>query len=115
MKYAVILKYSFTPAWLNLPREERGALEAAHIHPVFGKYADRVKARFFDAEAFHTTFTDFALLETEDLKAYYFLVEELRDSPLVAQGYLVLNDIHIGIEDGFQEFERSLKSDGGAR
>ncbi|MFF4361605.1 darcynin family protein [Streptomyces sp. NPDC001604] len=105
MKTTIILTYTFTPAWLALPREERNAMEAAHIFPVFAKYADRVSARFFDAEAFHTAFSDFALLETEDLQAYYFLIEELRDSPLIAQGYLVVNDIFMGIEDGFQAFE----------
>lgn len=110
MKSTIILTYTFTPAWLALPREQRNEMRAAHIVPVFAKYADKVSARFFDAEAFQTAFSDFALLETEDLRAYYCLVEELRDSPLIAQGYLVVNDIFMGIEDGFQHFEAARAS-----
>ncbi|OLZ65383.1 hypothetical protein AV521_32430 [Streptomyces sp. IMTB 2501] len=108
MKTTIILTYTFTPAWLALSREERNAMAGAHIHPVFAKYADRVSARFFDAEAFTTDFSDFAMLETDDLKAYYFLVEELRDSPLISQGYLVMNNIFMGVEAGFQAFEAHI-------
>ncbi|MEU2712085.1 darcynin family protein [Streptomyces sp. NPDC007205] len=112
MKTTIVLTYTFTPAWLALSREERNAMAATHIQPVFAKYADRVPARFFDAEAFTTAFSDFALLETEDLQAYYFLIEELRDSPLIAQGYLVMNDIFMGIEAGFHAFEAQTGAGG---
>jgi hypothetical protein len=103
----VMLGYSVSPEWLALPREERNHLRTTHLVPLFARYADRVRARFFDAEAFQTRFTDFALLETEDLTAYYFLIEELRDTPLITQGYLTFQDVVLGIEDGFQQFERS--------
>ncbi|UKY48565.1 darcynin family protein [Streptomyces inhibens] len=112
MPYVIILGYSFSPAWLALPRAERQRLKEAHIGPLVAKYADRVRMRFFDAEAFQTRFTDFALVETEDLQAYYFLVEELRDSPLVGQGYLTVKDIFLGIEDGHQAYEGSLQEAG---
>ncbi|MFE0459172.1 darcynin family protein [Kitasatospora sp. NPDC058965] len=105
--YTVMLGYTFAPKWLALPRAERNRLRGVHVAPLLERYADRVRARFFDAEAFQTRFSDFALLETEDLTAYYFLVEELRDTPLVAEGYLAFKDVVIGIEDGFQHFERS--------
>ncbi|MGW3208290.1 darcynin family protein [Streptomyces sp. NPDC001135] len=113
MTTTIILTYTFSPTWLVLSRDERNAMAAAHIHPVFARYADRVSARFFDAEAFTTAFSDFAVLETEDLKAYYFLIEELRDSPLIAQGYLVMNDIFMGIEAGFQAFEAQARAGSG--
>ncbi|WP_354644597.1 darcynin family protein [Kitasatospora camelliae] len=106
--YMVMLGYSFSPQWLALPRSERQRLKAAHITPLVEKYADRVRVRFFDAEAFQTRFSDFALMETEDLTAYYYLVEEIRDSPLVGQGYLTFQDIVLGIEDGHGRFERDL-------
>ncbi|MGW2490467.1 darcynin family protein [Streptomyces sp. NPDC001606] len=105
MRTTIVLTYTVTPAWLALSREERNALTAAHVQPLFARYADRVSARFFDAEAFTAAFSDFALLETEDLRAYYFLIEELRDSPLIAQGYLVMNDVFMGVEDGFRSYE----------
>ncbi|WP_441249019.1 darcynin family protein [Kitasatospora sp. McL0602] len=112
MKYTIVLGYTLTPKWLALSREERNAMRAAHIQPIFARYADRVSARFFDAEAFNTRFSDFVLLETEDLGAYYFLVEELRDSVLISQGYLVLGDVTLGVEDGFQRYEESLSHSG---
>ncbi|GGT84765.1 darcynin family protein [Streptomyces violascens] len=107
MKYGIVLTYTVTTRWLALSRAERNAMRTAHIEPVFAAYADRIAARFFDAEAFHTRVTDFAVLETEDLRAYYFLIEELRDSPLISQGYLAFSEIFLGVQDGFQEYERT--------
>lgn len=115
MKYGIVLTYTVTPRWLALPREERNALRTAHIEPVFAAYADRVTARFFDAEAFHARLSDFAVLETEDLAAYYFLIEELRDSPLISQGYLTFGEVFLGVEDGFQEYERMRSTQAGSR
>ncbi|MFC5145159.1 darcynin family protein [Streptomyces aureoversilis] len=105
MRYTIVLSYAFSPAWLRLSRDERNALREQCIQPVLAEYADRVSARFFDAEAFHARHTDFALLETADLQAYYHLVEELRDTPLIGDGYLAFTDIRIGIEDGYRTFE----------
>jgi chlorite dismutase len=104
-------RYAVSPAWLALSRQERNALVAAHVRPLFASYADRVRARFFDAEAFQVRDTDFALLETEDLSAYYFLIEELGDTPLISRQYLAFTDIKIGIEDGYREFEQATGHD----
>jgi hypothetical protein len=76
------------------------------LNPIFGKYAKSVKVRFFDAEAFVAKFSDFVIFETEDLRQYYFLIEELRDSPLFAKRLAQIEDIFMGIENGYQEFER---------
>lgn len=108
MKHGIVLTYTFTPRWLALPRAERNAMRSTHIEPVFAQYADRITARFFDAEAFNGRVSDFAVLETEDLGAYYFLVEALRDTPLISDGYLVLGDIFIGVRDGFHAYEHHL-------
>ncbi|GAA2710464.1 MULTISPECIES: darcynin family protein [Streptomyces] len=115
MTYGIVLTYTVTPRWLALSREERNALRAQHLEPVFAAYADRVKARFFDAEAFNGRFSDFALLETEDLGAYYFLVEALRDTPVIAEGYLAFNDVLLGVEDGFHTYEQALTAAAGPR
>ncbi|KJY38852.1 darcynin family protein [Streptomyces katrae] len=108
MTYGIVLTYTLTPRWLALPREERNRMRAAHIEPVFARYADRVTARFFDAEAFSGRFSDFAVLETEDLGAYYFLIEALRDTPLIHDGHLVLGEVILGVRDGFQTYEHHL-------
>ena len=111
MEYTIIVRYRFDPSWLQLTREAREEFEATHIHPVFEKYSDRVKARFFDAECFHVAFTDFMLLTTQDLKAYYFLIEEIRDSALVAEGFIEFTDISIGIEDGYKSFAEQTEQE----
>ncbi|MFD8025203.1 darcynin family protein [Streptomyces lavendulae] len=108
MTYGIVLTYTLTPRWLALSREERNRMRATHIEPVFARHADRITARFFDAEAFNGGFSDFAVLETGDLGAYYFLVEALRDTPLISEGHLVLGEVLIGVRDGFQEYERTL-------
>jgi hypothetical protein len=101
--------YTYAPEWLQKTREERDAFNDKYLNPIFGKYAKTVKVRFFDAEAFASRFSDYLTLETEDLRQYYFLVEELRDSPLFAQRLAKIEEIVLGIEDGYHEFERSQK------
>ncbi|KNB50582.1 darcynin family protein [Streptomyces caatingaensis] len=115
MRYGIVLTCTVTPRWLALSREERDAMRAAHLDPVFAAYADRVRARFFDAEAFNGRFSDFAVLETDDLGAYYFLVEALRDTPLVSEGHFVLGEVFLGVEDGFQAYQRALAEGAGSR
>ncbi|MGW1196682.1 darcynin family protein [Streptomyces sp. NPDC002536] len=107
MKYGIVLTYTVTPRWLALSRQERNAMRAAHLEPVFAAYADRVTARFFDAEAFNGRFSDFVVLETEDLGAYYFLVEALRDTPVISEGHLAFDDVLLGVEDGFRAYEQA--------
>ncbi|MGK5543136.1 darcynin family protein [Streptomyces sp. URMC 127] len=115
MTYGIVLTYTVTPRWLALSREQRNTMRAQHLEPVFAAYADRVKARFFDAEAFSGRFSDFAVLETGDLGAYYFLIEALRDTPVIAEGYLSFTDVFLGVEDGFHAYEQASAAGAGAR
>ncbi|MER5781508.1 darcynin family protein [Streptomyces mobaraensis] len=108
MKYGIVLTYTVTPRWLALSREQRNAMRATHLEPVFAAHADRVRARFFDAEAFTGRCSDFTVLETDDLGAYYFLIEALRDTPVIAEGYLTFGEVFLGVEDGFQAYEQAL-------
>lgn len=108
MKYGIIVLYSFRPAWLQKSWQERAEFEQKHLRPIFAKYADRVQPRFFDAEAFHSEFSDFMLLETQDLKDYYYLIEEIRESQLFKEQLVDFKQILIGIEDGFRDFERDV-------
>jgi hypothetical protein len=45
------------------------------------------------------------IFETVRIEDYYFLIEELRDTPLFTVPYLTVDDIIIGLQDGFQRFE----------
>lgn len=104
--YTIVVCYDFAKEWLDKSRAERKAFETTHVAPILMKYEGRLRRRAFDAESFTTEFSDFLLIETDDLPAYYFLIEELRQSPLFTKGLASIKKIFMGIEDGFHTFER---------
>lgn len=106
--FTIVLSYNFSPGWLQKTWSERKEFEQAHIAPLFIKYAGRVRSRFFDAEAFCARVSDFIIFETDDLTQYYYLIEELRESPLLSHGFVTFADLLIGIEDGHQAFENDV-------
>lgn len=108
--YTIIITMTATPAWLTLSRAERNHFTTTILQPLFAQWSDRVQVRFFDAEAFTARCSDVAIFTTLDLKAYYFLMEQLRDTPLFAQPYFTLNDVIIGLENGYQVFEETQAS-----
>lgn len=103
MGYAVFMHLRTTPAWLALSRQARRDIAT----PAFaGALAESgVSFRYFDAEAFHGRCTDIAFFETDDLWAYYFVVERLRDSQLFSTPYFEVVDIVMSVEEGFRAFE----------
>ncbi len=110
MTYAILLKLRYAPSWLAKSRQERNAFNDRHLTPILERYADRVSFRWFDAEAFHADFTDFALFETRDLKAYYHLIEAIRDTPLITEGLAEFKEITLGIEWGHRDYEAAAGS-----
>ena len=105
MKHTILILYRSTPKWLCLSREERAQEVQKHLQPLLNKYQEKVAVKFFDSEAFHAKTSDFLILNCEDLQQYYFFMEELRDSPFFTRPYIKLNDVIIGYENGFQQFE----------
>ena len=103
--FTILFLYTVTPAWLRLSRTERNVFNATHVQPVLERYADRVSAQFCDAEAFTARCSDFVVFQTDKLEDFYFLFEELRDTALFTEPYLTVNDLIVGLEDGFQHFE----------
>lgn len=108
MKYTIVIPYAFHADWLKRSWEERSEYERQHVRPVFEKFAGKVSARFFDAEAFSARHSDFMILETEDLKHYYYLIETLRESQLFKDGLVEFKDVLLGIEDGFRAYEQDV-------
>ena len=111
MKYGIVIRYQFDPSWLRLSRDERNRYEEIFQKDIVGPYADRLTVRHFDAEAFATDYSDFLLIETDDLKAYYFFIEGLRDSDFIAHGWVRIHDITIGVPDGYKEYEKEVDGD----
>ena len=50
MKYTILVLMTSTKEWLALTREQRRAFVAEEMNPIFARYADKVSARFLDAE-----------------------------------------------------------------
>lgn len=92
-----------SPAWLALTRADRSAFVDDTMKPILGRYRE-VALRFYDAEAFSGRATDVAVFETRDLRAYYFLIEALRDTPLLGLPYFEVLEIIPAIENGHLEY-----------
>ena len=105
MKYSVLVLYKVTPQFLGLSRKERGSVFEETVIPIIQKFGDTLEIRMFDSEAFHATTSDFLLIGCNDLTDYYYFIEHIRDTALFGVPYIELNDVIIGIEDGFAEFE----------
>jgi hypothetical protein len=106
MKYTIVITYAFSPAWLKKTWQERADYEATHVRPILVEYAGRVSVRLFDAEAFSTEHSDFMIAEVADMKDYYFFIEALRESRLFKDELVSFKQILMGIEDGFEAYER---------
>src|SRR4051794_29707853 len=94
------------PAWLALSREARSAFIEETVKPIFGRYRE-VSLRFYDSEAFSSRATDVAVFETENLRAYYFLIDALRDTPFLGLPYFEVLEIIPAIEDGYLEYNEA--------
>lgn len=105
MTYTILVLYLVTPDWLALTRAERNEFFSTQIGPVLEVHQEKLSVRFFDSEAFHGKTSDYMIITCEDLRSYYYFMEALRDTKLFSQPYLVLNDVIIGIENGFKEYE----------
>lgn len=106
MKFTIIVRYKFAPAWLRLSREERHE-RGSRFDALVELHRDRLTVRHHDAEAFASDYSDFLVIECDDIKDYYFFMEDLRDSEFIAEEWLGIHDITIGIPDGYKEFEKA--------
>ncbi len=112
MNHVYFIHVRTMSAWLKLSRDKRRKLAEQHLYEPLGQYPD-LKMRYFDAEAFTGRVTDIMMFETPSPEAYYFYIEGLRDSPLIADEYFEIVDIIPTLEEGFQSYEASLEAAGG--
>ena len=108
MKHTIIILITTTEKWLRLSRKERNDFNTSFFIPLVAKYKDFLQVRMFDSESTNAKHTDFLIIETSDLNHYYYFWEEVRDSKIYTEPYFVINDIIIGKEDGFREFEQQI-------
>lgn len=103
-RYTFFVHMNATAAWLRLERSARAHIFQQIEEEIFARYPS-VSVRLYDVEAFTAKCSDIAVFETAQLQDYYFLIEELRDSPVYTHPYFELVDIFPAIEGGFIEFE----------
>ncbi|WP_068619785.1 darcynin family protein [Paenibacillus tuaregi] len=108
MRYMMVVLLEFYPSWLALPREERRE-HAASLQEIISRYTEHVQVRFFDAEALPgKDYTDFVVCETEDLRQYHYMWEEIRDSEPYTRGYMKIKDVLMGMENAFKSYESEV-------
>lgn len=95
------------PAWLALSRQQRADYIAEHVRPVFARHP-QVRMRFYDAEAFSGRCTDMAVFETDDLRAYGFLIDALRDLEFFGLPYFEVLDVIPAMEDGYVDYDEEM-------
>lgn len=104
-RHAFFVLVRALPAWLRLSREKRTQIRFNEIGPLLEQYP-QVAARSFDAEAYHARSSDVFMFETADLRAYYFLIEALRDGSIFSVPFFEVVEIIPAIENGFRQYER---------
>ena len=95
--YFMLVKTTVT--WLQLSAKERFEFLEKTISPILKKHPS-VKLRFFDSEAFSGHYTDVLMWEASEVKAYQFLVEELRET-LFWGTYFEIVEIVPAIENAY--------------
>ena len=105
MKLTVFLLLAASPKWLALDRSERDAISEAALSEVFCD--ETLTFRFYDAEASNARVSVIMVITAETAKAYYFAIERLRDTALVANSFWSIVDIIPSFEDGYREFSNA--------
>jgi hypothetical protein len=105
-RYTFFMLLRSAPDWLKLGRADRQRFLVEQVRPVFARYP-AVTMRFYDAEAFSGRCTDVAVFETDDLQAYTFLIDGLRDTPFFSHPYFEVLDIVPAVEDGYVAYDRA--------
>ncbi|MCU0238364.1 MAG: hypothetical protein MUC29_02905 [Pyrinomonadaceae bacterium] len=100
--YTIFMLVKTTTEWLKLKPKERFEFLGKDIQPILVKHPT-VKMRFFDAEAYDADITDVIVWETENLKEYEYLVEELRES-LFWETYFTVEKILLTVEEAYADF-----------
>tara|TARA_R110002033_G_scaffold39600_2_gene79565 strand:+ start:2671 stop:2997 length:327 start_codon:yes stop_codon:yes gene_type:complete len=108
MIWTIFMLLRATPHWLGHTITERDSIAADCLAQA--GLGDLVSMRFYDAEAFSGTCSDVAVFETRDLRAYYFVVERLRNTPLFGKPYFDVIDIIPALENGHQTFQREASA-----
>ena len=107
-KYTFFVHMNATRQWLAMPREARNDFSRDTLGEIYGRYPS-INVRYYDAEAFSTSCSDIVVYESYVIRDYYFMMDELRDSPVFTVPYFEVVDIIPAIEDGYVEFDEAAR------
>ncbi len=102
-RFTIFMLLEALPSWLSLDRTARGKIAEEALGS--GLSGFKVTHRHYDAEAFSGRCSDISVFETDDLTAYYYVIERLRDSAFFAVPYFRVIDIIPTIAEGYRDFE----------
>ena len=105
LTFSSVVRLAFEPAWLALERADRRTW-ASRVNDICARYP-KVSVTWCDADALGSGYTDFAICRFSDFGSYHFLWEELRDMELFSRPYVRIVDVTLGIERGYESYERS--------
>ena len=109
MKYQVLLLIKATPKWLGLSKTYRERIFNDVLFPLFIEYTNQLHIKLINAEAFHSSVSDIINIETESLERYYIFLQQLKSSRVFSEEYFELQDVIVGIENGFRKFNEESK------
>ena len=107
LAFASVVRLAFEPAWLALPRDQRRTW-AGRVDEICRRFP-KVSLIWCDSDALGSGYTDFVICRFTDFAAYHFMWEELRDLELFSRPYVRIVDVSLGIERGYEAYERSLE------
>ncbi|HZG28574.1 Darcynin, protein of unknown function [Ensifer adhaerens] len=102
-RFTIFMLLEALPSWLSLDRTARGKIAEEALGSSLSGF--NVTHRHYDAEAFSGRCSDISVFETDDLPAYYYVIERLRDSAFFAVPYFRVIDIIPTIAEGYRDFE----------
>lgn len=108
--YTIMLLMNATAKWLSLSRAERSAFFEKEVLPIFSKVGENTKINLYDSEYFHSSVSDFMIINTTHLDEYELIIELLRDTKIYGAPYFDIKDIIIGQENLFESFNEKFKS-----
>ena len=97
-----------TPKWWIMSNDYRKNIFHQHLFPLLATYAVHIHFKVFNAEPFQAQVSDFFIAETTNLEQYYLFLKEFKATRLFSNEHFELNEIVMGAENGFSEFNQQF-------
>lgn len=105
MSYVIIWTLVFSDKWNSLSREQRKALQNESLPSIIEKYKDYIHLKTVDTEGFSSKFQDFVIISTKSLDHYYCMLQDMRNTTVLSEGYLKISNIMIGIDNAHEIYQ----------